>query len=185
MPVIASKNYYQKKVWEMSSIKAEIREESARMTPTELGAQKASRQESLERIQRDVEDRAERTVVMPSPWRRWKYKEASKLALDVAEYFQFNVHIEAEEQSGEIRLIGDEIMSEALLWHDQKQKCKLLKVIKWAESVWMDVKKDDDVPLVDIHLSYTLVRKRISGLFRSQILIFYNFVIFRQAEYSF
>jgi len=47
------------------------------------------------------------------------------LALNVAESFQLNVHIEAEGWIGDIRLIGDEIMSEALLWHDQKQKCKL------------------------------------------------------------
>lgn len=161
MPVIASKNYYQKKEWETSSIEAEVREDIDRMTPVELEAEKASRQEGLERIHRDVEDRAERTIMMPSPWRRWKFKQASKLALDVAEYFQLNVHIEAEEWSGDIRLTGDEILSEALLWHDQKQKCKLLKVIKWAESVWIEVKKDYDVPLVDIHLSYTLVRKYI------------------------
>ncbi len=161
MPVIASKHYYQKKGWETSSIEAEVREEHARMTPAELGAEKASRQEGLERIRRDIEDRAKRTIMMPSPWRRWKFKQASKLALDVAEYFQLNVHIEAEEWSGDIRLTGDEILSEALLWHDQKQKCKLLKVIKWAESVWIEVKKDYDVPLVDIHLSYTLARKYI------------------------
>lgn len=161
MPVIASKNYYQKKKWEMSSIEAEVRKEFVRMTPVELEAAKASRQEGLERIHRDVEDRAERTMMVPSPWRRWKFKQASKSALDVAEYFQLNVHIEAKEWSGDIRLTGDEVLSEALLWHDQKQKCKLLKVIKWAERVWIEVKRDYDVPLVDIHLSYTLVRKYI------------------------
>jgi len=36
MPVIASKNYYQKKKWEMSSIEAEVRKEFVRMTPVEL-----------------------------------------------------------------------------------------------------------------------------------------------------
>lgn len=161
MPIIASKNYYQKKKWEMSSIEAEVRKEFVRMTPVELEAAKVSRQEGLERIHREVEDRAERTMMLSSPWRRWKFKQASKLALDVAEYFQLNVHIEAKEWSGDIRLTGDEILSEALLWHDQKQKCKLLKVIKWAESAWIEVKRDYDVPLVAIHLSYTLVRKYI------------------------
>lgn len=67
MPVIASKNYYQKKKWEMSSIEAEVRKEFVRITPVELEAAKASRQEGLERIHRDVEDRAERTMMVPSP----------------------------------------------------------------------------------------------------------------------
>ena len=71
MPVIASKNYYQKKEWETSSIEAEVREDIDRMTSVELEAEKASRQEGLERIHRDIEDRAERTIMMPSPWRRW------------------------------------------------------------------------------------------------------------------
>ena len=79
------------------------------MTPVELEAAKASRQEGLERIHREVADRAERTMMLSSPWRRWKFKQASKLALDVAEYFQLNVHIEAKEWSGDIRLTGDEI----------------------------------------------------------------------------
>lgn len=136
----------------MSSIEAEVRKEFVRITPVELEAAKASRQEGLERIHREVEDRAKRTMMLSSPWRRWKFKQASKLALDIAEYFQLNAHIEAKEWSGDIRLTGDEVLSEALLWHDQKQKCKLLKVIKWAARVWIEVKRDYHVPLVDIHL---------------------------------
>jgi len=159
MPIIASENHYLKKVWEMSSIDAEVKKEFARMAPAELEAEEAAHREGLERLHRDFEKHAAQTVKMPSPWRRWRFKRATKMALAAAEYFQLNVWVEADERCGKIKLTGDIIMSEALVWHDNKQKRKLMKLIQWADSVSIGIEKEYDVPLIDIQLLYPLISK--------------------------
>ena len=159
MTLIASENHYQKKLWEMSSIEAEVNAEFARMSPEELAAEEVEHRKGLEKVHRDFEKKAERMVIIPSPWHRWKFKHATKAALAVAEYFQLNVRVEEDEWHGVITLIGDDIMTDAKIWHDNKEKRQLLRILHLADDVCITTKSEYGLHLISIYLSYSLYSK--------------------------
>ena len=104
MKVIASENYYQKKVWEENRIELEMRRESARLSPEEEEAQYNERRKCLERAFERYEKEQEKTIIKPDPWRQWKFDKAVKLVCAAAKHFELNVRIEASDALGVIRI---------------------------------------------------------------------------------
>ena len=113
----------------------------------------------MELLRQRIEEESVKPAAKPSFWRTWKFKLATKMALAAAEHFSLDVLIEANECIGEIKLTGDDIMTEAVIWHDNKQKRQLLLAIHLAESVYMGVKESHGANLLDIRLSYSLTRQ--------------------------
>ena len=104
MKVIASENYYQKKVWEENRIELEMMRESARLSPEEEEARYKERHKCLERAFERYEKEQEKTVTKPDPWRQWKFDKAVKLVCAAAKHFELNVRIEASDALGVIRI---------------------------------------------------------------------------------
>ena len=156
---IASENYYQKKKWEESRVELEMRRESASLSPEEEEAQHKERHRCLERAFERCEKEQEKTVIKPDPWRQWKFDRAVKLALAAAKHFELNVHIEASDKLGVIKMQGSPILTDAAMWQDDKQKRRLLWPMHLAESVLIDVVDESGEKLVGITLMYNLVRE--------------------------
>lgn len=159
MKVIASENYYQKKVWEENRIELEMRRESARLSPEEEEAQYKERHKSLERAFERYEKEQEKTIIKPDPWRQWKFDRAAKLTLAAAKHFELNVRVEASDSLGMIKMRGAQIMTDASVWHNSKQKRWLLWSMHLAENMFIDSVDEYGEKLVDITLIYKLVRE--------------------------
>ena len=91
--------------------------------------------------------------------RRWRFERATRLALDVAKYSEFNVRIEADEVKGLIKMRGDMILLDASSEYGRKQRRQLLLLLRWAESILIGVTEDHGVNLIDFDLMYKLVRE--------------------------
>lgn len=160
MKLIASANYYQKLLQEQNRIEQEVKEEFARMTPSELEAQEKQHALELEKARIKLEERNGAAIHLPNPLKRWKFRRAAKKALAAAEYFDLDVFIEADENAGHIRMIGDQILSDTI-WHDEKYKRHLLVPIHWADSVLIDSIEEYGTDVTHISLTYKLTYKHI------------------------
>ena len=89
----------------------------------------------------------------PLRFRRWLFNIASKKALQVAKDYSLDVYIEQGEENARIRFITNQLISEAE-WLDSHEKRRLLQLMKWADSVWIDTIVDSDLRLVQITLTY-------------------------------
>ena len=156
MKLIASANHYQKMLQEQNHIEQEVKEEFARMTPSELEAQEKQHALELEKARMSFKERNRAAIPLPNPLKRWKFRRAAKKALTAAEYFDLDVYIEADENVGHIRMSGDQILSDTI-WHDGKHKRRLLLPIKWADSVLIDSVEEYGTDAVHISLTYRMV----------------------------
>ena len=159
MGLIVNENYYQKKVWKQARIEQEVREEFAQMTPDELEEREQRWDRSLDKAVQSFEEKQITACYQPDIWRRWKFKRVIKKALAVAEYFELDILIEANDNEGSVKMRGDQILSDEATWHDSKQKRQLFQLVQWAEYVWIDIAEEDHVSLLDISLTYKLVRQ--------------------------
>ena len=159
MKLIASENYYQKRVWSESSVELEMKREAARRSQEEEEALLNNHHQCLERAFERYEQKQKKTVIKPDPWRRWKFGKAAKLALAAAKHFEMNVRIEASDTLGVIRMQSDQIMTDASVWCDNKQKRQLLWPMHLAENVIIDTTDEYGVKLINITLMYKLARE--------------------------
>lgn len=159
MNLIANVNYYQRKVWEQNLIELETKRKTVRMTPAELEDEEKRMNRCLERAFQKYEEHQSTTVYRSAFWRRWGFKRATEMALAVAKYFEFNVRIEADDIKGQIKMRGNPILLDASSWNDGKQKRQLLWLLRQAESIWIGVAEENGVKLIDIDLTYKLVRE--------------------------
>lgn len=153
MKLITHKNYFQQKQWQIASIKKSVRDELSKMTPEEHEADQQHRVEKFEQLRAKLNERVASSHYEPLRLKRWLFQRASKIALQVAKDYSLDVYIEHSEKSGRIRFITDQLISEAE-WKDSQQKRRLLRLIKWADSVWIDTIVESDMRLVQITLTY-------------------------------
>jgi len=153
MKLIASRNYYQKKNWERVEIDREVRNEKLRMTPEEKAADVLEAKAQLARIYAKYEEMAANTLTVRNPLTTLFFRWASKMALEVAENFELNVTVEEGSDTGFIRFKSDQLLSERI-WKDQKYRKQLLRMMRWADGVWIDTVEEYDEPLIQISLSY-------------------------------
>ena len=153
MKLIASRNYYQKKNWERVEVEREVRNEKLRMTPEELAADDLEAKAQWERIYAEVKKTAAKTLVMRNPLTTLFFRWASKAALVVAENFEMNVTVEEGSDTGFIRFKSDQVLSERI-WKDQKYRNQLLRMMRWADGIWIDTIEEYDEHLIQISLSY-------------------------------
>ena len=159
MNLIANVNYYQRKVWEQNLIELETKRKTARMTPAELEDEENRMNRCLERSFQKYEEHQTTMIYKPAFWRRWGFKRATEMALAVAKYFEFNVCIEANDIKGQIKMRGDSILLDASIWNDSKPKRQLLWLLRRVESIWIGVTEEYGVNLIDLGLTYKLVRE--------------------------
>ena len=162
MTIIAEENHYQKKVWAMGRADSETRKEMAQKTPEEIAIEQEEHSQELKRLRKDVEDVLARTILKPSPWLDWKFKHATAMALAAAENLELDVRVETNGGSGYITFAGDMILTEANIWHDNREKRQLLRTINWAESVFITTTEEYGQQLLVIQLTYKLFRERIT-----------------------
>lgn len=155
MKLIASRNYYQKKNWERVEIDCEVRNEKLRMTPEEISADELEAKAQFARIYAKYEKMAANTLVVRNPLTTLFFRWASKAALAVAENFELNVTVEEGSDTGFIRFKSDQVLSERI-WKDQKYRNQLLRMMRWADGVWIDTVEEYEDKLVQISLSYKL-----------------------------
>ena len=155
MKLIASRNYYQKKNWERVEIDREVRNEKLRMTPEEISADELEAKAQFARIYAKYEEMAANTLVVRNPLTTLFFRWASKAALAVAENFELNVTVEEGSDTGFIRFKSDQVLSERI-WKDQKYRNQLLRMMRWADGVWIDTVEEYEDKLVQISLSYKL-----------------------------
>ncbi len=153
MKLIASRNYYQKKNWERVEVEREVRNEKLRMTPEELAADDFEAKAQWERIYAEVKKTAAKTLVMRNPLTTLFFHWASKAALVVAENFEMNVTVEEGSDTGFIRFKSDQVLSERI-WKDQKYRNQLLRMMRWADGIWIDTIEEYNEHLIQISLSY-------------------------------
>lgn len=142
MNLIASENYYQRRIEKLKHIELDIAQENSRMTPAELEAEESRMNKCLERAFQKYEEYQTATIFKPSYWRRWRFRRVTEMALAIAKYFEFNVHIEADDIKGWIKMRGDPILLDAASWNDSEQKRQLLCLLRCAESIWIDVAEE-------------------------------------------
>lgn len=157
MKLIASRNYYQKKNWDRVEIEREVKDEMLRMTPEEKVADDLEAKAQWARIYEKYEEMAANTLVVRNPLTTLFFRWASKAALVVAENFELNVTVEEGSDTGFIRFKSDQVLSERI-WKDQKYRNQLLRMMRWADGVWIDTKEEHGQILVQIALSYKLVQ---------------------------
>jgi len=153
MKLIASRNYYQKKNWKRVEIDRELRNEMLRMTPEEIAADDLASKAQLARIHAKYEEMAANTLVVRNPLTTLVFRWASKAALVVAENFELNVTVSEGNDTGIIRFKSDQVLSERI-WKDQKYRNQLLRMMRWADGVWIDTVEEYDEQLIQISLSY-------------------------------
>jgi hypothetical protein len=153
MKLIASRNYYQKKNWERVEIDRAVKNETLRMTPEEKAANDLEAKAQWERIYAKYEEMSANTIVVRNPLTTLFFRWASKAALGVAENFELNVTVEEGSDTGFIRFKSDQVLSERI-WNDQKYRNQLLRMMRWADGVWIDTVEEYDEPLIQISLSY-------------------------------
>lgn len=153
MKLIASRNYYQKKNWERVEIDREVRNEKLRMTPEEISADELEAKAQFARIYAKYEEMAANTLVVRNPLTTLFFRWASKAALAVAENFELNVTVEEGSDTGFIRFKSDQVLSERI-WKDQKYRNQLLRMMRWADGVWIDTIQEYEEQLIQISLSY-------------------------------
>ena len=96
---------------------------------------------------------AANTIVVRNPLTTLFFRWASKAALIVAENFELNVTVEEGSDTGFIRFKSDQVLSERI-WKDQKYRNQLLRMMRWADGVWIDTVQEYDEQLIQISLSY-------------------------------
>lgn len=153
MKLIASRNYYQKKNWDRVEIEREVRDEMLRMTPEEKAADDLEAKAQWARIYDKYMEMAANTLEVRNPLTTLFFRWASKAALVVAENFEMNVNVEEGSDTGFIRFKSDQVLSERI-WNDQKYRNQLLRMMRWADGVWIDMVEEYDEPLIQISLSY-------------------------------
>lgn len=153
MKLIASRNYYQKKNWELVEVEREVRNDKLRMTPEEIAADDLETKAQWARIYEKYEEMAANTLVVRNPLTTLFFRWASKAALVVAENFELNVTVEEGSDTGFIRFKSDQVLSERI-WKDQKYRNQLLRMMRWADGVWIDMVQEYDEHLIQISLSY-------------------------------
>ena len=155
MKLIASRNYYQKKNWERVEVEREVRNEKLRMTPEEIAADALKAKAQWARIYAEYEKTAAKTLVVRNPLTTLFFRWATKAALVVAENFELNVTVEEGSDTAFIRFISDQVLSERI-WKDQKYRNQLLRMMRWADGVWIDTIEEYDEHLIQISLSYQM-----------------------------
>lgn len=153
MKQIVSKYFYQKKNWESVETLREIQEENARMTPEEKAADEREAKAQWERIYAKYEEIEANTRYVRNPLATWIFHWATNAAVLVAEHFEMNVIIESSDDTGHIRFTTDQVISEKM-WMDQKYRNRLLRMMRWADGVWIDTKKENEQVLVQLCLTY-------------------------------
>lgn len=153
MKLIASRNYYQKKNWERVEVEREVRNDKLRMTPEEIAADDLKAKAQWAQIYEKYEEMAANTIVVRNPLTTLFFRWASKAALIVAENFELNVTVEEGSDTGFIRFKSDQVLSERI-WKDQKYRNQLLRMMRWADGVWIDTVQEYDEQLIQISLSY-------------------------------
>ena len=153
MKLITHKNYFQQKQWQMASIKKSIHDEASKMTPEELEANQQHRAEKFEQLRAKIKESVESSHYEPLCLKRWLFQRASTIALQLAKDYSLDVYIESSEQSGRIRFITDQLISESE-WKNNRGKRRLLRLMQWADSVWIDTIEDSGLRLVQISLTY-------------------------------
>ena len=151
--MIASRNYYQKKNWERVEVEREVRNDKLRMTPEEIAADDLKAKAQWAQIYEKYEEMAANTIVVRNPLTTLFFRWASKAALIVAENFELNVTVEEGSDTGFIRFKSDQVLSERI-WKDQKYRNQLLRMMRWADGVWIDTVQEYDEQLIQISLSY-------------------------------
>ena len=152
MKLITHKNYIQQKHWLQASLHKMVCDEDAKMTDEEHEASKQRQAESLNRLKAQLNEHMASSHYEPLHFRRWLFSIASKKALQVAKDYSLDVYIEHSEENCRIRFITDQLISEAE-WMDSKEKRSLLRLMKWADSVWIDTIVESDMRLVQISLT--------------------------------
>lgn len=153
MKMITSRNYYQKKNWERVEIDREVKNETLRMTPEEKTAEELAAKAQWEQIYAKYKEMEAHTRVVRNPLATLIFRWASKTALVVAEHFELNVTVEEGRDTGSIRFKSDQVLSERI-WKDQKYRNQLLRMMRWADGVWIDTVEEYDEHLIQIILSY-------------------------------
>ena len=155
MKLITHKNYFQQKHWRQAALHKQVRDEEAKMTDEEREASKQRQAESLNRLKAQLNEHMASSHYEPLLFRRWLFSIASKKALQVAKDYSLDVYIEQSEENARIRFVTDQLISEAE-WMDSREKRRLLRLMKWADSVWIDTIVESDMRLVQISLTYEI-----------------------------
>lgn len=157
MKLIANRNYYQKKNRDCVEIDREIQEEMLRMTPEEKAAAEREQEIQFERLRAKYDAVVASTRYVKCPLKEMRFLWVSKAALVVAEHFEMNVFIEEGGDTGFVRFTSDQVLSERI-WKDQRYRNQFLRLMRWADGVWIDTKEEYGVPLVQISLSYRIAK---------------------------
>lgn len=160
MKLICSRNYFQKKKWEMAMVEHEVEMEFASMSEEEKREREKKREERLEALKQKTVMLQSTKRYVPSLLLTWSFRRLSIMALHAAKYFQMNLTILADEHYGYINLYSDEILSE-VIWNDGQYRRNLLTLLKWADGISISTEDDHGTQIIRFALTYKLTREII------------------------
>lgn len=153
MKETVKRNYYQKKNWDFVDLQRQVRDQEMRMTPEEKAANERETKAQWDQIYAKYVEMEAHTRIVRNPFAALLFRWATKTATVVAKHFEMNVVVEESDRSGQICFMTDQVLSERI-WHDQKYRKQLLRLMRRADSLWIDTKEEHGQVLVQICLTY-------------------------------